>query len=67
MTRRYSNNLTVAASRCVMDSPRTRYAAAKELRGMGVQLITRGKQQWLVRTIGGEGLCILRNQRSWKT
>lgn len=65
MTRSYSNNLTFAASLCLMDRPRTRFAAAKELRGMGVQIITRGERQWLVRTIGGEGLAILRNARSW--
>jgi hypothetical protein len=62
---RYTQILPAAATRCLMDSPRTRYAAAKELRGMGVQIITRGERQWIVRTIAGEGLAILRNARSW--
>lgn len=62
---RYAQIIALAARSFKLDTPRTRYAAAKELRGMGVQLITRGNQQWLVRSIGGEGLAILRNARSW--
>lgn len=61
----YPIGLVLAAGRCNMDMPRTPYAAAKELQQRGVQLVTRGNRQHVVRTIGNEGLAILRNQRSW--
>lgn len=40
-------------------------AARREFQQRGVQLVTRGARQYVVRTIKAEGLAILRNSRSW--
>lgn len=61
----YPIGLLIAARKCDIDAARTPYAAAKEQRGCGVSLVTRGSRQFLVRTISNEGLAILRNARSW--
>lgn len=61
----YPLGLQLAARRCNIDEPRTPYAAAKESQQLGIQLLTVGSRQHLVRTIRGEGLAILRNSRSW--
>lgn len=67
MSRRlpYPLGLVLAARRCDVDAARTPYAAAKESQQRGVQLVTRGDKQHIVRTLQGEGLPILRNARSW--
>lgn len=61
----YPLGLWLAARRANLDEPRTPYAAAKEAQARGVQLHTRGDRQYLVRTIGAEGIAIVRNARSW--
>ena len=61
----YPLGLMRAARACNIDEPRTPYAAANEQQQRGIQLLTIGQRQHLVRTIGNEGLAILRNSRSW--
>lgn len=41
-------------------------AARREFQQRGVELLTRGDQTFVVRTIAGEGLPIAANARSWR-
>ena len=63
--KRRSYRQMIAGAACDIDSPRTPYAAMKEMRPLQRRLITRAEKQFLVVVLSGEALAIVSNQRSW--
>ena len=61
----YPEGLMAAANRCNIDAPRTHWAAARERKQFGLALFVRHSRQYVVRIVGGEGVPISANQRSW--
>lgn len=41
-------------------------AARREFQQRGVQMVVLGGRQYIVRTLNGEGLPLLRSSRSWR-